>query len=89
MTVVIAGNMEPSAGIDKSWVPALQHMGWVRESASQSVQSISFRVGGERRGEEGEEEREEEREEGGVSHCCIARERERDREQREKLYGKR
>lgn len=41
MIVGIAGNMEPSAGIDKSGVPALQDMGGVGESASQSVQSIS------------------------------------------------
>jgi len=59
-------------------------MGRVRESASQSVQSISFRVGGDGRGDEGEEEREEEGEEGGESHCC----REREREERVKLFGK-
>lgn len=43
MIVGIAGNMEPSAGIDKGGVPALQDMGGVRESASQSVQGISWK----------------------------------------------
>uniref|UniRef100_A0A2P2KXQ0 Serine-threonine protein kinase plant-type n=1 Tax=Rhizophora mucronata TaxID=61149 RepID=A0A2P2KXQ0_RHIMU len=41
MIVDITGDMEPGAGIDKGWVPALQHICWIREPASQSMQSIS------------------------------------------------
>lgn len=43
MVIGVAGNVEPGAGIDQSWVPALQNIGGVREPASQSMQSISWK----------------------------------------------
>lgn len=44
MAIGITGNMKPSARIDKSGVPALQHICGVREFASQSMQSISCNI---------------------------------------------
>lgn len=67
MVAGVTGDMKPSARIDKSWVPTLQDIGGVRESASQSMQSISFRIGGEGGGDR-EEEREEEGKQGWESH---------------------
>ena len=60
MVVGVTGNVEPGAGIDQRWIPALQNVVDIVESASQSMQSISFGVCGERRREkeeEGERER--------------------------------
>ena len=34
MTVGITYDMEPGAGIDKSWVPTLQRIGWIRKPTS-------------------------------------------------------
>lgn len=42
MVIGITSNMEPGAGIDQSWVPALKNIGGIIESASQGMQSISW-----------------------------------------------
>ena len=43
MIVGVTGNMEPSTGINQSWVPALQHVVGVRKPASQSMQSVPYK----------------------------------------------
>lgn len=43
MIVGITGDMEPSAGINQRWVPALQHICGVLKPASQGMQSISWK----------------------------------------------
>ena len=42
MIAGITSDMEPGAGIDKSWVPTLQHIGWIRKPTPQGMQSISW-----------------------------------------------
>ena len=44
MVVGITGDMEPSAGVNQSWVPALQHICWIRQPPSQCIQSIPFKI---------------------------------------------
>lgn len=42
VAVGITGDMEPGAGINQGRVPALQHICWIKEPASQSMQRVSW-----------------------------------------------
>lgn len=41
---VIAGNMEPSAGIHKRGIPTLQHIATINQILAQSIECIAFKV---------------------------------------------
>lgn len=44
IVIRIASNVEPSAGINKRWIPTLQHIACICQSLSQGIQCITWQT---------------------------------------------
>lgn len=68
MILIVAGDVEPGAGVDKGGVPALKNVGGIGEMGSKRVEGFPFGIGGGGRRCYGGDEEEQGKEETKQSH---------------------